>query len=86
MALSQITEYIKKYETMQAPDQELREILKALIERFTGIEVSQGSIIITRDTAHMRVSPVVKNQILRHQHQILSRLTEFTGKKIIRLI
>ncbi|MFA6006564.1 MAG: hypothetical protein WC764_02445 [Candidatus Paceibacterota bacterium] len=86
MALQGIRNLVSKYDKLTTPDKEVREALIALCERFAGVEIPMGSIKIIRGVAQMRVSPVVKNQILLNQEKILSNLALLTGKKIEKIL
>jgi len=86
MALSRIDAHIGKYEKIAIPDKETREALVALIERFAQAEVPMSAIKITRNTAQIRVSPVIKNQILINEKKILEGLKLITGKTLEEII
>jgi len=86
MALSTIGAHMGKYEKIVLPDKEVREALSALVERFVGVEVALTNIRIKRDVAHFIVSSVVKNQILLHEKEILSKLQLLTDTTLQKLL
>lgn len=76
--------FLEKFKNITPPDEAIRLLLSETIKKETGIEVSKKNISIRNNIAHIKITPIYKNEIHIKKGKIISKIKEsFVGKNII---